>query len=854
MKFGLSVATLLVAIAGSANAVAEWGQCGGLNYSGSTTCDAGLTCVYSNDWYSQCLRVTTTSSSSRTSSSSSSSTRISSSSSSTRVSSSSSSTRVSSSSSSSSSTRVSSTSTSSSSSSTPSTTGAVTSEAQTWKNAVIGAGGFVPGIVFNPTKKGLAYLRTDIGGVYRLNTADDSWIPLTDYAGHVDWHDWGADALATDPVDPNNLYVAVGLYTNSWDPDNGNIIKSTDQGATWSKIYTFPFKIGGNMPGRGMGERLVIDPNNNKVLFFGARSGNGLWKSTDAGVTWSKISAFPDAGTYIPNPSDSTGYNSDKVGLTWITFDPSSKTASGTSRIFVGVASLGVANVYQTTNGGTSWTALPIFNSAFIPHRGVLSPSEGSLYVSFANGAGPYDGSAGRVGKYNIAAGTWKDVTPAQAITDGTYGFGGLTVDLQKPGTVMVAALNQWWPDANIYRSLDGGSTWSPIWEWNGYPTINRYFGVDVSLSPYLSGPLGNQDVSQKLVGWMIEALAIDPFDSNHWLYGTGATVNGGRNLLNWDTVHNVTIKSYAAGIEETAVLGLISPPSGTAHLLSVVGDIGGFMHTSLSTPGKVFATPTYGTTTSIDYAGNKPSQIVRVGNVDADTNPQIALSNDYGATWFANYAAPAPSATPGYAGGNIAYSANGDTLLWSTPSKGVLRSPNQGAFSPVAALPAGAVIASDKVDGTALYAASGSNFYWSADTGATWTTVAVSGLGTANWIAVNPYKAADLWVSSTTGVFRSTNGGKTFTKLPLVTAAWRIALGAPKTAGGTPALFIAGTVNGLSTVYRSDDQSNWIRISDAQNGFGNMASVILAGDTRIYKRVYIGTNGRGIFYNSNAV
>lgn len=154
--------------------------------------------------------------------------------------------------------------------------------------------------------------------------------------------------------------------------------------------------------------------------------------------------------------------------------------------------------------------------------------------------------------------------------------FGGLALDLNKPGTIMVAALNEWWPDANIFRSLDSGVTWSPLWEWNGYPTINRYFGLDNSLVPWLGGPLGNQDVSLKEVGWMIEALAIDPFDSNHWLYGTGATVSGGHNLLNWDSVHNVTIKAYGAGIEETAVLGLISPPTGTPHLLSVVGDIGG--------------------------------------------------------------------------------------------------------------------------------------------------------------------------------------------------------------------------------------------------------------------------------------
>ncbi|KIM23069.1 glycoside hydrolase family 10 protein [Serendipita vermifera MAFF 305830] len=51
-------AAILAALASQVNAVAEWGQCGGKNYSGSTTCDAGLSCVYSNDWYSQCQKST----------------------------------------------------------------------------------------------------------------------------------------------------------------------------------------------------------------------------------------------------------------------------------------------------------------------------------------------------------------------------------------------------------------------------------------------------------------------------------------------------------------------------------------------------------------------------------------------------------------------------------------------------------------------------------------------------------------------------------------------------------------------------------------------------------------------------
>ncbi|KAG9011518.1 hypothetical protein FRB90_007176, partial [Tulasnella sp. 427] len=47
--------------------VPMWGQCGGLSYTGDTTCVAGATCVYQNDWYSQCLAASSTTSSSKTS-------------------------------------------------------------------------------------------------------------------------------------------------------------------------------------------------------------------------------------------------------------------------------------------------------------------------------------------------------------------------------------------------------------------------------------------------------------------------------------------------------------------------------------------------------------------------------------------------------------------------------------------------------------------------------------------------------------------------------------------------------------------------------------------------------------------
>ncbi|GJC98779.1 cellulosome enzyme [Colletotrichum higginsianum] len=89
----------------------------------------------------------------------------------------------------------------------------------TWKSVKTGAGGgFVPSIVFHPTTKGVAYARTDIGGLYRLN-ADDSWTAVTDaneFASDSKWSRWGVDALALDPQDDKKVFIAVGTYTNSW--------------------------------------------------------------------------------------------------------------------------------------------------------------------------------------------------------------------------------------------------------------------------------------------------------------------------------------------------------------------------------------------------------------------------------------------------------------------------------------------------------------------------------------------------------------------------------------------------------------------------------------------------------------
>ncbi|CAE6449652.1 unnamed protein product [Rhizoctonia solani] len=715
----------------------------------------------------------------------------------------------------------------------PFVSAATSTQAYNWKSVKIGGGGgFVPGIVFNPTEKGLAYARTDIGGLYKLN-ADDTWTALTDFADSAHWNYWGVDALATDPIDTKRVYIATGMYTNSWDPNNGQIMRSSDYGKTWASTV-LPFKVGGNMPGRGLGERLAVDPNKNSVLFFGARSGNGLWKSTDYGVTWSKVSSFTNTGTYIADPNDANGYNSDKVGIAWITFDASSSSkGAATSRIFVGVANTGSPSVFVSNDAGATWSAVAGQNTTFMPHRGVISPSEKVLYVTYNNNAGPYDGTTGSVAKYFISNNTWVDITPVSG-SDLYFGFGGLAVDLKKPGTIMVAAVNSWWPDGQIFRSTNGGATWSKLWEWGNYPSMNRYYKYDTSLAPWIS-VVDAEDTKQ--IGWMMESLEIDPFDSDHWLYGTGATVYGGRDLTNWDTVHNVTLKSLADGIEETAVQSLISPPTG-ANLISGVYDVGGFVHSDFNVaPKTMFTTPRWAST---------PTNLVRVGNSGTDGTKQIALSSNSGATWYQYYGAP-----DGNYGGKVAISADGDTILWRNDN-GTRVSRNSNAFAAVTGIGSNAVIASDKKNNTIFYAASGSKFYISTNSGTTFTATAGSlGSSTAPVkIVVNLNTSGDIWVSTDKGLFHSTNFGATFTADSSVTAAWGLGLGAPKTAGGYPAIYIGGTIGGVIGYYRTDDQgANWIQVNDATHGFGAVSANPLTADPRVYGRVYIGTNGRGIFY-----
>jgi len=206
-------------------------------------------------------------------------------------------------------------------------------EAQTYnlKSVVIKGGGFVTGIIQHPNAAGVMYCRTDIGGAYRWNPTNDSWIQLLNVLGPAndEWSLAGIESIALDPQDANRLYMTCG-----WLGDNrpNAVMISTNQGASFTRVNA-PFTMQANNDGRGNGERLAVDPNLGSILFNGTRL-DGLWKSVNYGASFTKLPGIQNVSC---------------VGLGW--------TASGSGYPVIYLA--GQVNntwgIFRSENQGTNW-------------------------------------------------------------------------------------------------------------------------------------------------------------------------------------------------------------------------------------------------------------------------------------------------------------------------------------------------------------------------------------------------------------------------------------------------------------------------------------------------------------------
>ena len=695
-----------------------------------------------------------------------------------------------------------------------------------WTNVKVGAGGYAPNIVFSPAERGLAYLRTDMGGAYRWDAKVQRWIPLQD--GNATPSYMGIESIAPDPRNPDIVTMAAGM--NAGQP--AAILRSADRGQTW-RVTPVPFAMGGNEDGRGLGERLAVDPNDPQRLFFGSRH-DGLWRSDDAGATWRKVTTFPVAGLGRPASRKTHG------GVSFVAIDATSGGGgTGSRRIWAGVADPGEVHLFRSDDGGTTWVAAP--GPALLAAKGVID-SRGVLWVGYASGLGPSGIRTGAVWRY-APDGTGRDVTPAAWRETGAEGaFLGVAVSAMAPNTVAVSTVDRYRHGDSLWVSRDDGGHWDDV---------GARSRRDVSETPFLLHEGKGADF-----GHWISGLAIDPFDPGHVAYTTGATVYATRSLGKAD----VGWAPWTKGIEQTAIITLVSPTGG-APLISGFGDLAGFVHDDLTaSPQPTFINPYMSNTNTIDYAGLAPNVIVRSGSLylDRPRDASMGRSEDGGRTWTALTLPPMgdPARREDLNGDwPITVSADGATMVVGTPVPQVSRDRGK-SWTVVRGLPGKTRSVADKCDPRTFYAVdiARGRVLVSRDAAASFAPVASGGLPAdltpagrrgreaQSALVVDPGRSGTLWLQAGERLFRSTDGGVSFAP---ASGALQVELFGL----GKNAVFAVGTLDGIRGVWRSvDTGKTWSRIDDDAHRWGGRYRVV-SGDPRREGRVYLGTDGRGIFY-----
>lgn len=704
-----------------------------------------------------------------------------------------------------------------------------------WKSVKVGGGGFAPGIVFSTAERGLAYLRTDMGGAYRWSAGERRWLPLEDWNAVPSF--MGVESIAPDPVSADVVYLAAGMSANS----PAAIMRSADRGLHW-RITPVPFAMGGNEDGRGLGERLAIDPHHRSTLLFGSRH-DGLWRSDDAAAHWRKVDRFPQAGLgRLTQPRHT------HAGLSFVLFD-----ALHAGRILVGSADPGPAHLFRSDDGGGSWRAVPGGPPHdLLPVKAVIG-GDHIATIAYADAIGPNGITRGAVWRYDLQSQHWIDVTPDKRPDAPVGGYMGVAVSARDPRIIAVSTVDRYRPVDTVWRSADGGAHWDELY---------RRSTRDISASPFLK-----LDGAEANFGHWIAGLAIDPFDDRHAAYVTGATMY---QTTDFAAAGTMQWRPWTEGIEQTAVITAISPTAGPP-LVSGFGDIAGFRHDDLAvSPPHVHLDPYLSNTNTLDYAGLAPDVMARSGSTHSRivSGPTLAWSEDGGSNWHPLVPAVVPPSVPFLGPSPIAtgdapivVSADGRTFLTGTIMPVFTRDCGR-SWQEALGLPLRSRATADKVDPKRFYAIdfAHNRLVRSDDGAAHFHAVAGSGLPVdlsgaysrsreaQNPMVATPGKAGALWLLVGSSLYRSVDFGDHWAPAEAPLRVAHFGLGKAAAGARWPTLYADGSLGEVQGIWRSlDGGAHWVRIND-QHQWGMRLRFVI-GDPKRFGRVYVGTDGRGILY-----
>lgn len=357
------------------------------------------------------------------------------------------------------------------------------------------------------------------GGIFKTTDGGSSWNPIFDDYSYLAIGD-----IEIDPADANKVYVGTGDKNFGGGSFLGNgVYRSDDAGGTWTHL---------GLDNVGIVTKVQIDPTDSDRIFvstlgntYEKTTDRGLYRSTDGGSTWTNVLFLSDSSgviDFVINPVDpdiiyATGFN--RINL------PFKSKVTGPD-----------AGIYKSTDGGDTWTeltsGLPSTDEARIGLA--MMPSDPNTVLALYVDGVTLD--VKDVYKTTDAGANWTGLDvhsgglPTGAMGGFGWYFGDIHINPYDEDQLIIQGVD-------MYKSEDGGNTWDlcvPEW-WTYEVHADKHDILYLSADTYIIATDGGlyKTTNNSLTWTDIEDIPVtqfyhievDPF--NDGLYAGGAQDNG---------------------------------------------------------------------------------------------------------------------------------------------------------------------------------------------------------------------------------------------------------------------------------------------------------------------------------------
>ena len=608
-------------------------------------------------------------------------------------------------------------------------------------------GGRVTSLVYDPNNKDIFYAGTAGGGVFKSTNRGDSWQVMTD-----DLPSLVITQVAMSAANSNVIYAGTGDPFASSRGSSG-IFKSYDAGNTWSMLT--------NTQNSNFSQitKIVVNPANENNLVVATTK--GVFYSTNGGTSFSS--------TNVSSRTTDLEYSSTNFNIQ--------------------LASVQGQGVYRSTNGGQSWSS--VLNSG--GGRGSLAISESNPSIAYFM----YSNSSSM---------------------------------------------------SKFYKTTNGGQSWSSL----------PQNGSEKNVFAYPQWPNVNQ-------GWYDQSLIVDPYNPNIFfaggIYFYKGTVNGSNVSLSqlnyfWESETGASSRSYLHVDQHAATV----VPHGNNTYDLLIGCDGGFAISF--DKGSNFHEKVDGLSSIQFYSAQRhPSQNRYFGGSQDNAAFISPLNPTTSSSW--SY-----SVRSGDAFGSVWSRTNSNNLMTSGYNGNLYRSTNGGSsFSSIngefnGSGPFVTTLGSTPQDGNKIVFSAGQKIYVSNNFGASWSSKTVNRTTRINNSSVNKISEANanyIWVgdyfANGVGPFKSTNGGSSFTHVTTIPNAFKdnnYTVSGIATHPNDPntAYFLFSVSNKPHIIRTTDGGQSWTDLTN-NNGFPNVATLSLKVMDHNHNEIWVGTE-IGLFISTD--